>query len=79
MSSTTKLSDYKEIKKSQVIVKELTVILKIVKLTIKGLKMFDYYSPVKDLLHNLKDTKTVLEIHLNHNQHIVEGKSIETD
>lgn len=76
MSKTTLLQDYKDLKKSKVIVVELEVILRILKLTIRGLRAFNYYEPVKQLLPHLRDCKTILEIHLNHQKNKVE-KGIE--
>lgn len=76
MVKTTQLEDYKDLKKSKVIVVELEVILKVLRLTIRGLKSFNYYEPVKQLLPHLRDCKTILEIHLNHQKNKVE-KGIE--
>lgn len=68
------LSEYKKSKRSQVIVEELEAVLSIVRLTIKGLRLFRYYSPVQDILRQLHDSKTILEIHLNNHKKIVDKK-----
>jgi len=76
--SAINLEDYKNLKRSRTIVSELKAILRILTLTIRGLKGFSYYQPVKDVLSHLKDAKTILEIHLNHHSRLVEkGKSNE--
>lgn len=68
------LSEYKKAKRSEVIVEELEAVLGMIRLTIKGLRLFRYYSPVKELLAQLHDTKTVLEIHLNSHKNVMEKK-----
>lgn len=68
------LSEYKKAKRSEVIVEELEAVLEILRLTSRGLKEFRYYSPVKDLMTQLQDTKTVLEIHLNSHKNVVKNK-----
>lgn len=71
---TTKLSDYKDKKRSELIIEELEVVLAIMKLTIEGLRMFKYYAPVQDVLNQMGDSKTILEIHLNNQKQIVAKK-----
>lgn len=71
------LSEYKKAKRSETIVDELEAVLGIVRLTIKGLKLFRYYSPVQDILRQLYDSKTILEIHLNNHKQIVNKKGNE--
>lgn len=68
------LSEYKKAKRSEVIVEELEEVLKMIRLTIKGLRLFRYYSPVKELLTQLHDTKTILEVHNNHHKNIIAQK-----
>ena len=72
----TNLSDYKDRKRAEHIVEELEAVLVIIRLTMKGLKLFKYYSPVQDILSQMRDSKTILEIHLNnHKQMLVEKES----
>lgn len=74
--NTTKLEDYRKIRQSQTIVKELGIILKIIGLTIKGLKPFKYYSPIQDVLFQLEDSKVILEIHYNNHKNLLKIQEI---
>lgn len=73
---TIDLKEYKDQLKSKVIVGELTSVVQILDFTIKFLDLYNYYAPVKDIVIQLKDTKTILDIHLNnHKNKIKEGTS----
>jgi len=65
---TINLEEYKDNLKSKVIVGELTAIIQILDFTIKFLTIYEYYAPIKDLLSHIKDTRTILEIHLNNHR-----------
>lgn len=71
------LTAYKKAKRSETIVEELEAVLNIVRLTVKGLRLFRYYSPVQDILKQLNDSKTIIEIHLNNHRQIIENKGAE--
>lgn len=73
--SAINLDEYKKTKRSKVIVAELKAVLRIVNLTIRGIKGFNYYTPVKDLVTHLRDSKTILEVHLNHHIKLLEKES----
>lgn len=68
---TIDLAEYKDNLKSKVIVGELTAIIQIIDFTIKFLTIYEYYAPVKDLLTHIKDSRTILEIHLNNHRNKV--------
>jgi hypothetical protein len=65
---TIDLAEYKDNLKSKVIVGELTAVIQILDFTIKFLDIYSYYAPVKDLLSHIKDSRTILEIHLNNHK-----------
>lgn len=68
---TIDLVEYKDNLKSKVIVGELTAIIQILDFTIKFLEIYTYYAPVKDVLSHIKDSRTILEIHLNNHRNKV--------
>jgi hypothetical protein len=72
MSKVISLEDIKQSKKSKVIAEELDICINILRLTIKGLRLFRYYSPIQDLLPQLQDTKTILEIHKNQQLNLID-------
>jgi hypothetical protein len=65
---TIDLAEYKDNLKSKIIVGELTAIIQILDFTIKFLEIYAYYAPVKDLMTHIKDSRTILEIHLNNHR-----------
>lgn len=69
--SATNLEDYKNIRRSRVMVMELKAAVRILNLAMRGLKEFKHYTPIKDLLPAIKDCATILEIHLNHQKQIL--------
>ena len=70
----TNLSDYKDKKRVEFIIEELEAVLAIIRLAMKGLKLFKYYSPVQDILNQMRDSKTILEIHLNNHKQMLVKK-----
>lgn len=73
--STINLEKYKNIQQSKDIIHDLSQIIQILTLANRGLRGFYYYGPVKDLLVNLKDCKTILEIHKNHHENLIKEGS----
>jgi hypothetical protein len=76
---TIDLAEYKDNLKSKVIVGELTAIIQILDFTIKFLDIYSYYAPVKDLLSQIKDSRTIIEIHRNNHEAKVKGAEDETN
>lgn len=74
MSLPVDLDQYKKLKTSEKVVADLESILQIIKKTAKDLKQFHYYSDVRDILHQMYDSKTVLEIHRNNHRKLIENK-----
>lgn len=74
MSNISNLHKYK---RAKVIVKDLNDIIKAMSLSIQALTFFKKYAPVMDAIHNLKDNKVLLEIHLDKQKRIVETKGEE--
>lgn len=66
------LQDYKKYQKSALIIKELYNVIIILNTSIQGLKDYKYYTPVKDLVRQIYDTRKILEIHLNSHKKFVE-------
>lgn len=66
--------DFGKYKKSKVVVKELTTLLKIIELSISGIAPFKKYTSISETLLCLQDNKTILEIHLQHHQQILKNK-----
>jgi hypothetical protein len=68
MSLAIDLKEYKDNLKSKVIVGELTAIIQILDFTTAFLDLYLYYAPIKDLASQIKDSKMILEIHLNNHR-----------
>lgn len=73
------IHDLQKIKRAKIIVRELEQVLKIINLSIQGLKPYKKYTTLSETLLCLRDSKDILEIHLSHNKKILEnkGKTIE--
>ena len=56
---------------------ELKAAVRILNLAIRGLKEFNHYTPIKELLPSIKDCATILEIHLAHHKRLVEDNENE--
>jgi hypothetical protein len=52
----------------------LQAILKVIDLSIRGLTMFEVYTPVGRILTNLKNEKIVLEAHLTEQKRILKER-----
>ncbi len=72
--SWNNLDDYKKYKQSKLIVKELTFVIKIINLALKGLNPFKRYSSIKEIIRVLDEHKLILEIHLNSNKKAIDEK-----
>lgn len=74
------LHDFNKLKKAKVIVRELTILLKIVELSINGMTPFRKYSSIQETLACLQDNKIILQIHLDHHKQILANKgSVENE
>lgn len=71
MANVHNLKDYK---KANVYVTHLQAILKVIDLSIRGLTMFEVYTPVGRILTNLKNEKIVLEAHLTEQKRILKER-----
>jgi uncharacterized Fe-S cluster-containing radical SAM superfamily enzyme len=68
------LDDFKKYKQSKLIVKELTFVIKIINLTLKGLGPFKRYTSIKEIIRVLEEHKGILEVHLNSNKKTIDKK-----
>lgn len=68
------LHDFNKLKKAKIIVRDITLILRIVDLAITGLTPFKKYSSISETLACLYDNKTILDIHLNEHKRILANK-----
>lgn len=76
----TNLNDFTKFKKAKTIVRELSTLLKIIDLSIAGLTPFRKYTSISETLLCLQDNKTILEIHLDAQKHILDNKgSVENE
>ncbi len=66
--------DFNKVKKAKRIVKELEMVVKILTLAKVGLKPFRDYTSLQETLLCISDSKTILEIHLNHHRQILKDK-----
>lgn len=68
------LKDHKDRKKLIIIVDDLTKIVNVMDLSIKGLKFFGKYVHVMECISCLQNNKTLLEIKLNKYKRTLETK-----
>lgn len=73
------ISDFNKYKKAKTVVEELDVVIKIINLTLKGLKPFREYTTLSETIECLKDSKTILGIHLDHQRQILKNKGQVSD
>jgi len=66
--------DFNKFKKAKTIVKELSILLKIIDLSINGLTPFQKYTSISETLLCLQDNKTILSVHLSHHSQILANK-----
>jgi hypothetical protein len=60
--SVVKLHDFKVAKKFKEDSKE---IMKVIDLSLRALTLYKYYTPVKKIINELTDQKSILQAHLN--------------
>ena len=65
------LSDYKVAKE---FISDCKVVLQVIDLSIRGLRPFSKYVPVKAVLASLTESKGILEAHMTKAHKIVKGK-----
>lgn len=75
MAEIRNLKDFKDVKKAKVYHTHLTAILRVVNLSIAGLKHFEIYTSVKEILKTLKQEKKMLESHLFKMEKLIKEKS----
>lgn len=68
------VNDFNKYKRAKIITKELEKVLNIINLSLKGLKPFRKYTSISETLLCLEDSKSILEIHLEHQKKILENK-----
>lgn len=68
------IHDFHKLKKAKIIVEELEKVMKILNLSIVGLKPFRKYTSLSETLLCLEDSRTILEIHLEHHKKVLENK-----
>lgn len=64
-------------KKAKILTKQLSEALANVNKSIELLEIFKKFSPVQDSLWSLKDSKQILQIHLNIQKDILDKKGLE--
>jgi hypothetical protein len=62
-SNVHKIKDFKDVKKLKLYISHLESILHIVALSIKGLELFEVYTPVREILVTMRQQKRILESH----------------
>jgi len=70
------IKNFKDSKKLKLYVEHLTVILRVVNLSIKGLDHFQIYLPVHAIITTMKEQKTILDAHLNKYKAILHERGV---
>lgn len=65
MSKVTNLSDVKNIKKVEIVLKDLEKIITLIDASLNCLSIYSKYIPVMEILSVMQSNKTILEIHKN--------------
>lgn len=68
------LKEYKEYKRAKKVAKDLSVIIKIITLTIRAFEQFSKYVAVMEMISVLQNNKTLLEIHYKKYMKVVESR-----
>lgn len=68
------VNDLAKYKKAKIVVRDLEQILKILGLSLKGLKPYKKYTSLSETMMALEDSRTILEVHLEHHKRILETK-----
>lgn len=68
------LHDFSKLKRAKRIVKDLETVMKILTIAHIGLRPFRDYTSLQETLLCLEDSKSILEIHLNHQKQILKTK-----
>lgn len=69
------LTDYKNLKKVKLIVKDLKEVEKRINSSIKTFEAYSKYIPVAEILAVLNNNKTIIDIHLNKYNKLVEQQN----
>jgi hypothetical protein len=75
MAEIRNIKDFKDVKKAKVYRTHLTAILKVVNLSIEGLKHFEIYTSVREIQKTLRFEKKILESHLFKVEKLIKEKS----
>ncbi len=76
----TNLHDFNKLKKAKIIVADLTKLLHIIELSIAAIKPYVKYTSMSETLLCLSDNRTILNVHLFHQQQIIKNKgSVENE
>lgn len=70
----TNITEYKTRKKVKLVHKELLEVVKILNEAAEKLKKYSKYIPVVEVVQNLANNKTVIEIHVNKFKRIIDDK-----
>jgi len=68
------INDFNKFKKAKIVVQELEQVLKIINLSLSGLKPFRKYTSLSETILCLEDSKSILEIHHEHHKKVIENK-----
>lgn len=68
------LSDVKNVKKAEIIVKDLEKIITLIDASLNCLSEYSKYIPVMEILSLMQSNKTILEIHRNKYSKYIEEK-----
>lgn len=61
--TTTNLQEYKKVRKIKKVVKELGELERLLTLVLKGLTPYKKYTPVRDILQNVLENKSMVNVY----------------
>lgn len=68
------MHDLKRYKRAKLHLEHMEAILKVTKLTLRGLERFEVYGPVKSILNTIRYENKVLEAHLEDCKKVINNK-----
>lgn len=69
--------DLHKYQRSIKLTKDINTILIKLNNALSSLEEYKHYNPVKDIIRSMENNKTILEIHLNKERHIMKNKGEE--
>lgn len=66
------IDQFKKIKLAKKVVKDITFLMNIIRLTLRAFKRYEKYTPIKELIRVIEDQKQILQIHLDSNKNAIE-------